>query len=47
MYPFSQRPLDQLLLENFHWEIKRRPKTKYELMGSVNELKIAPEKEKE
>jgi lipopolysaccharide export system protein LptA len=36
MFPFSQRPLDQLLLENFHWEIKRRPKTKYELIGSVN-----------
>jgi hypothetical protein len=47
MYPFSQRPLDQLLLENFHWEIKRRPKTKYELMGSVNEIKTATEKEKE
>jgi lipopolysaccharide export system protein LptA len=36
MYPFSQRPVDQLLLENFHWEIKRRPKTKYELIGSIN-----------
>lgn len=44
MFPFSQRPLDQLLLENFHWEIKRRPKTKYELMGSVNTVKAAPEK---
>jgi lipopolysaccharide export system protein LptA len=40
MYPFTQRPLDQLLLENFHWEIKRRPKTKYELMGTVNTVKI-------
>jgi lipopolysaccharide export system protein LptA len=47
MYPFSQRPLDQLLLENFHWEIKRRPKTKYELMGSVNTVKVAPEKVEE
>jgi lipopolysaccharide export system protein LptA/nucleoside 2-deoxyribosyltransferase len=40
MYPFSQRPMEQLLLENFHWEIKRRPKTKYELMGTVNTVKI-------
>jgi lipopolysaccharide export system protein LptA len=47
MFPFSQRPLDQLLLENFHWEIKRRPKTKYELMGSVNTVKTAPEKVEE
>jgi lipopolysaccharide export system protein LptA len=47
MYPFTQRPLDQLLLETFHWEIKRRPKTKYELMGSVNTVKVAPEKTEE
>lgn len=40
MYPFTQRPMDQLLLENFHWEIKRRPKTKYELMGSASTAKI-------
>jgi lipopolysaccharide export system protein LptA len=33
MYPFTQRPKDELLLENFRWEIKRRPKSKYELMG--------------
>lgn len=33
MYPFTQRPIDELLLENFRWEIKRRPKSKYELMG--------------
>lgn len=32
MYPFTQRPMDQLQLENFKWEIKRKPKTKYELM---------------
>lgn len=43
MYPFTQRPMDQLLLENFHWEIKRRPKSKYELMGTVNTVKIASE----
>lgn len=35
MYPFTQRPLEQTLLENFHWEIRRRPKSKYELMGDV------------
>ncbi|ASZ13945.1 LPS export ABC transporter periplasmic protein LptC [Chitinophaga pendula] len=33
MYPFTQRPKDELLLENFHWDIKRRPKSKYELIG--------------
>jgi len=33
MYPFTQRPKDELLLENFRWEIKRRPRSKYELMG--------------
>lgn len=33
MFPFTQRPKDELLLENFRWEIKRRPKSKYELMG--------------
>ncbi|RFS20539.1 hypothetical protein DVR12_18410 [Chitinophaga silvatica] len=32
MYPFTQRPLDQLKLENFKWEIKRKPKSKFELM---------------
>ncbi|CAL1517375.1 OstA-like protein [Chitinophaga sp. MM2321] len=32
VYPFTQRPLDQLKLENFHWDVKRKPKTKYELM---------------
>lgn len=32
VYPFTQRPKDQLLLENFKWDIKRQPKTKYELM---------------
>jgi lipopolysaccharide export system protein LptA len=40
MYPFTQRPLDQMQLENFHWDIKRRPKSKYELMGTVSEVKI-------
>ncbi|WP_298739107.1 OstA-like protein [uncultured Chitinophaga sp.] len=33
MYPFTQAPKDEMLLENFRWEIKRRPKSKYELMG--------------
>jgi lipopolysaccharide export system protein LptA len=32
VYPFTQRPKDQLQLENFKWDIKRQPKTKYELM---------------
>ncbi|MBC9931864.1 OstA-like protein [Chitinophaga qingshengii] len=32
VYPFTQRPKDQLQLDNFHWDIKRKPKTKYELM---------------
>jgi lipopolysaccharide export system protein LptA len=32
VYPFTQRPKDQMLFENFHWEIKRRPKSKFELM---------------
>lgn len=32
VYPFTQRPKEQLQLENFHWDIKRKPKTKYELM---------------
>ncbi|MFX1707039.1 OstA-like protein [Chitinophaga sp. CC14] len=32
VYPFTQRPKEQLLLENFKWDIKRQPKTKYELM---------------
>lgn len=39
MYPFTQRPLEQMQLENFHWDIKRRPKSKYELMGTA-EAKI-------
>ena len=37
MYPFGQRPIDQMQLPNFKWEIKRRPKSKYELMGGVKE----------
>jgi len=37
MYPFGQRPIDQMQLPNFKWEIKRRPKSKYELMGGVTE----------
>lgn len=32
VYPFTQRPKDQMLFENFHWEIKRKPKSKFELM---------------
>lgn len=32
VYPFTQRPMEQLQLENFKWDIKRQPKTKYELM---------------
>jgi hypothetical protein len=32
VYPFTQRPKDQLELENFKWDIKRKPKSKYELM---------------
>lgn len=32
VYPFTQRPKDQLQLENFKWDIKRQPKSKYELM---------------
>lgn len=43
MYPFTQRPMDQMTLENFHWDIKRRPKSKYELMGTVGEVKIKEE----
>jgi lipopolysaccharide export system protein LptA len=43
MYPFTQRPLDQMQLENFHWDIKRKPKSKYELMGTVSEAKIKEE----
>jgi hypothetical protein len=43
MYPFTQRPLDQMQLENFHWDIKRKPKSKYELMGTVSEVKIKEE----
>ncbi|PWV49040.1 lipopolysaccharide export system protein LptA [Chitinophaga sp. S165] len=43
MYPFTQRPLEQMQLENFHWDIKRRPKSKYELMGTVGEVKVKDE----
>lgn len=43
MYPFTQRPLDQMQLENFHWDIKRRPRSKYELMGTVSEVKLKEE----
>ncbi|MCW3464353.1 OstA-like protein [Chitinophaga nivalis] len=32
VYPFTQRPMEQLQLENFKWDIQRKPKTKYELM---------------
>jgi lipopolysaccharide export system protein LptA len=39
MYPFTRRPLDQMQLENFHWDIKRRPKSKYELFGTAGEVK--------
>lgn len=39
MYPFGQRPIDQMKLPNFKWDIKRRPKSKYELMGGVKEKK--------
>jgi lipopolysaccharide export system protein LptA len=42
MYPFGQRPVDQMQLENFHWDIKRKPKSKYELMGNVNEKEPPP-----
>ncbi|MBO9728231.1 MAG: hypothetical protein J7623_06285 [Chitinophaga sp.] len=31
-YPFTKRPMDQLQLENFKWDKKRQPKSKYELM---------------
>lgn len=43
MYPFTQRPLDQMQLENFHWDIRRKPKSKYELMGTMSEAKIKEE----
>lgn len=42
MYPFGQRPIDQMQLPNFKWDIKRRPKSKYELMGGVTEKIPAP-----
>ena len=35
MYPMSKAPKEELLLENFKWDIKRRPRSKYELMGGV------------
>jgi hypothetical protein len=47
MYPFTQRPKDQLLLENFHWDIKRKPKSKYELIGDAGALKEEPAPPKE
>ena len=51
MYPFGQRPMDQMKLENFHWDIKRRPKSKYELFGTAGEVKKkeeeAPKKEED
>jgi hypothetical protein len=51
MYPFGQRPMDQMQLENFHWDIKRRPKSKYELFGTAGEVKKkeeeAPKKEED
>ncbi len=43
MYPFGQRPIDQMKLPNFKWEIKRRPKSKYELIGGVKEKEQAPD----
>lgn len=33
MYPATQMPEDQKLLQGFRWEIHRRPKSKYELIG--------------
>ncbi len=39
MYPFTKRPKDEMLLENFQWHIKRRPKSKYELMGGMGTTK--------
>ncbi|RPE09046.1 hypothetical protein EGT74_18740 [Chitinophaga lutea] len=33
MYPFTQMPEDQKLLQGFRWEIRRKPKSKYELLG--------------
>lgn len=42
MYPFGQRPIDQMQLSNFKWDIKRRPRSKYELMGGVTEKTPAP-----
>ncbi|MBV8252454.1 MAG: hypothetical protein JO154_07590 [Chitinophaga sp.] len=32
VYPFTHRPIDELKLEHFKWEIKRKPRSKYELM---------------
>lgn len=34
LYPFTQFPADQRLLSNFKWEIKRKPKSRYELIGN-------------
>lgn len=39
MYPFGQRPIDQMQLPNFKWEMDRKPKSKFELMGGVKEKK--------
>ncbi|WP_346318237.1 OstA-like protein [Chitinophaga sp. YIM B06452] len=33
MYPFTQMPEEQKLLPGFKWEIHRKPKSKYELIG--------------
>ncbi len=33
MYPITQIPEDQKLLQGFRWEIRRKPKSKYELLG--------------
>lgn len=33
MYPLSQIPQEEKKLKGFRWEIGRRPKTKYELLG--------------
>lgn len=33
MFPFTQMPEDQKRLQGFRWEIHRKPKSKYELLG--------------
>jgi lipopolysaccharide export system protein LptA len=49
MYPFSTRPMEMMELENFHWDIKRKPKSKYELLGSAATpvQPVAPAKKEE